>query len=60
MLRAAEGEKIKKYMAACKARRVLFTPISCSVGGMFGSEAEVFLKRASESVSSKWGNLIAK
>ena len=47
-------------MAACKARRALFTPICCSVGGMFGSEAEVFLKRASESVSSKWGNLIAK
>ena len=47
-------------MAVCKARRALFTSICCSVDGMFGSEAEVFLKRASESVSSKWGNLIAK
>ena len=42
-------------MAACEARRALFTPICWSVDGMFGSEAEVFLKRVSESLSSKWG-----
>ena len=48
-------------MAACEARRVLFTPICCSVDGMFGSEAEVFLKRASERVCHlNGGNLIAK
>ena len=55
VLRVAEGEKKKKYMAACEAHCVLFTLICCSVDGMFGSEAEVFLKRASESLSSKWG-----
>ena len=54
MLRAAEGEKKKKYMAACEARHILFTPICCSVDGIFNSEAEVFLKRASENLSSKW------
>ena len=42
-------------MAACEARRALFTPICCSVDSMLGSEAEVFLKRASENLSYKWG-----
>ena len=60
VLIAAEGEKKKKYMAACEARYAVFTPICYSVDGMFVSEAEVFLKTASESLSSKWGNFIAK
>ena len=29
-------------MAACEARLALFTPICCSVDGMFGNEADVF------------------
>ena len=55
VLRAAEGEKKKKYMAVCEVCCALFTPIRCSVDGMFGSETEVFMKRASENLSSKWG-----
>ena len=54
VLHAAEKEKKSKYATACEERRASFTPICCSVDGVFGSEAEVFLKRLGENLAAKW------
>ena len=54
VLRGAEVEKKKKYTAACLARRASFTPLCCSVDGMLGTEANFFLRRLADQLSSKW------
>ena len=47
-------EKKTKYGAACEERHALFTPLCCSVDGMLGGEAEVFMKVIGERLASKW------
>ena len=58
VLRTAEVEKRRKYGArygaACLARRASFTPLCFSVDGLFGSEADYFLRRLADSLSVKW------
>ena len=51
---SAEKEKKTKYGAACEERHALFTPLCCSVDGMLGGEAEVFVKVIGERLASKW------
>ena len=51
VLKTAEREK---YGLACEERRATFTPFYCSVDGMMGSEAQVFLKQIGDIVSVKW------
>ena len=54
VLKSAEKEKKAKYGAACEERHALFTPLCCSVDGMLGGEAEVFVKVIGERLASKW------
>ena len=54
VLQSAEKEKKAKYVAAYEERRASFTPICCSVDGVFGKEAEVFLKIIGEGLSTRW------
>ena len=54
VLCTAEVEKRRKYGAACLARRASFTPLCFSVDGLFGSEADYFLRRLADSLSVKW------
>ena len=54
VINAAENQKKSKYTTACEERRASFTPICFSVDGVFGSEAEVFLKRLGERLAAKW------
>ena len=54
VLKGAEKEKKAKYSAACEERHALFTPLCCSVDGMLGGEAEVFVKVIGERLASKW------
>ena len=44
----------RKYGAACQARRASFTPLCFFVDGLFGSEADYFLRRLADSLSVKW------
>ena len=53
VLAMAEKEK-KKYSEACEERHSLLTPFCCSVDGMLGVEAEVFLKVIGERLAVKW------
>ena len=53
VLQSAEKEKAK-YVIACEERRASFTPICCSVNGLFGKEAKVFLKMIGEGLATKW------
>ena len=52
VLQSAENEK--KYLGACEERRGQFTPICCSVDGMFANEAQIFLSRVAEILMIKW------
>ena len=54
VLRNAEKEKKTKYVVVCEDRRAVFTPLCCSVDGILGSEAEVFIKRLGEGLANKW------
>ena len=54
VLQSAEKEKKKKYLGAFEERRGQFTPICCSVDGMFANEAQVFLSRVAERLMIKW------
>jgi len=54
VLHIAEVEKRRKYGAACQARRASFTPLCFSVGGLFRPEADYFLRRFADSLSTKW------
>ena len=54
VINAADNQKKCKYTTACEERQASFTPICCSVDGVFGSEAEVFLKRLGEKLAAKW------
>ena len=50
----AEREKKRKYGDACEERHSMFSPFCCSVDGMLGGEAEVFVKLIGENLSLKW------
>ena len=54
VLKSAEREKKTKYSEACEERHSLFTPLCCSVDGMVGGEANVFLKLVGERLAGKW------
>ena len=54
VLRTAEVEKRRKYGAACLARRASFMHLCFSVDGLFGSEADYFLRKLADSLSVKW------
>ena len=54
VLGSAEVEKKRKYLQACQDRRATFTPLCVSVDGMFGSEAEFFVKRLGDFLAAKW------
>ena len=54
VLPSAEKEKKAKCVAACEDRWASFTPICCSVDGVFDKEAEVFLKIIGEGLSTRW------
>ena len=54
VLCSAEAEKKCKYMEACLARHASFTPLCFSIDGMFGIEADFFLRRLAERLSIKW------
>ena len=60
VLGTAEKGKKSKYSSACEDRRALFTPVCCSVDGMLGGEAKVFLKKLGERISVKWGKSIGE
>ena len=46
--------KTRKYGDACEERHSMFSPFCCSVDGMLGGEAEVFVKLIGENLSLKW------
>ena len=54
VIKIAENEKKKKYSRACDDRRAQFTPICVSVDGVFGSEAETFIKVIADNLTEKW------
>ena len=54
VLKSAEREEKTKYSEACEERHSLFTPLCCSVDGMVGGEANVFLKLVGERLAGKW------
>ena len=54
VLKSAEKEKKMKYGEACEDRHSLFTPFCCSVDGLLGGEAEVFMKVVGERLANKW------
>jgi len=54
VLHSAEVEKEKKYITACVARHASFNPLCFSVDGMLGAEANFFLRRLADRLSSKW------
>ena len=53
-LGTAEGETKHKYLQACQDQRATFTPLCVSVDGMFGSEAEFFVRRLGDLLAAKW------
>ena len=55
-MRTVEVKKRRKYGAVCLVRRASFTPLCFSVDGLFGSEADNFLRRLADSLSVKWEN----
>ena len=54
VIKSAEKDKKDYYVEACEARRSVFTPLCCSVDGMLGKEAEVFIKRLGDGLANKW------
>ena len=54
VIKTAENEKKSKYSSSCEDRRAWFTPICVSVNGVFGSEADVFIKKIADSLTGKW------
>ena len=53
-IKNAEEDKKKKYHHACNERRAAFTPIVTSIDGVFGTEANFFIKRLAERLAEKW------
>ena len=54
VLCSAEAEKKRKYMEACLACHDSFTPLCFAIDGMFGTEADFFLRHLAERLSIKW------
>ena len=54
VLRSAENEKKRKYLQACEARHITFTPLVISVDGHMAPEFDSFLRRLGEGLSLKW------
>ena len=54
VLNSPESEKRRKYVTACQERRGQFTPLCFSVEGMWGGEAEWFIKPLAEQLTSRW------
>ena len=54
VLRKAEQEKKSKYNPICERRHSSFTPLCVTVDGLMGTEMLIFLKRLSDTLSSKW------
>ena len=46
---------VKKYSEAAEVRRSTFTPIIASCKGIFDHEAQIYMKRMSTLLASKWG-----
>jgi len=51
----ARDRKKKKYSEAAEVRRSTFTPIIASCEGIFDHEAQIYMKRMSTLLASKWG-----
>ena len=60
VLCSAEVEKQCKYMEACLASHASFTPLCFSTDGMFGTEADFFLRCLAEQLSTKWERLYSE
>ena len=54
-----EQAKKKKYLQACLAQRMHFTPLVFSVDGMMGQEMEAFVKRFGKHLAIKWDTLFS-
>ena len=54
ILKSTENEKKKMNLEPCLEQRRLFTPFVVSCEGLFGKEADVFLKRLSMKLAEKW------
>ena len=49
-----EQAKKKKYLQACLAQRMHFTPLVFSIDGVMGRETEAFIKRLGKHLALKW------
>lgn len=54
VLLSAEAEKKRKYLPACEQRHCSFTPLVCSVDGVFAPQMVAFVKVCSERLGEKW------
>ena len=54
VLRSAEAVKKQKYLEACLACYACFTPLCFSIDGMLGTEADIFIRRWADKLSTKW------
>uniref|UniRef100_A0A146MEQ0 Uncharacterized protein n=1 Tax=Lygus hesperus TaxID=30085 RepID=A0A146MEQ0_LYGHE len=54
VLITAENEKKRKYLPACEQRHCSFTPLVCSVDGVFAPQIKTFLKVMEEKLAEKW------
>jgi len=54
ILKTAENDKKRKYLAACLEQRRHFTPFVVSCEGLFGKEASFFMKRLGKKLADKW------
>ena len=54
ILRQKEKAKKRKYMSACLEQRKHFTPLAFSADGLYGREADAFMKRMASLLAKKW------
>ena len=54
VLRQKEATKKRHYLPACLAQQRHFTPLSFSADGLYGREADAFMKRMASLLARKW------
>lgn len=54
IIKSSENDKKRKYLDACLEQRRHFTPFVVSCEGLFGKEADFFMKRLAKKLADKW------
>mmetsp|Transcript_45574 Transcript_45574/g.78778 ORF Transcript_45574/g.78778 Transcript_45574/m.78778 type:complete len:108 (+) Transcript_45574:304-627(+) len=54
-MRAAVQEKKTRYLERCEEMAGSFTPLVCTVDGVFHREFVAFMKRVAAALAGKWG-----